>query len=864
MAALKQVSFRKVTRSVLFLLVAIVFLTSTAVAQAQEQTPPSHPRFTTGLTPFSMEEKAVDANDKLTNPVTDPSFESAHPNPHWIENDNMFGTPLCIGQSDCGYWTNARPRSGSGWAWFGGAAVPYHTASLAQTVTFPACGVATLQFYLWIGYSFGGGADDQFFARVDGVTVFSANATQTGTYPSYKPVSVNVGRFANGAPHTIEFSHVNQYNDVGFHLDDISLVFNSSCLSISGNADGSGVGLVYTIGSNNWEANTDSNGNYLLRVPMNWTGTVLPTGFGEPTFVPGSRTYSNLTTNRTGQNYKMYFGISGNTGVGSVTLSYTDGTPKTVTSQANGAYSLLLPRGWSGTVTPSRSGYRFSPVNRSYSPLFNSGYNQDYTAIPLYTISGNAGVAGVTLTYTDESVKTVTSQANGNYSLSVPTGWSGTVTPTHACFTFTPANRTYPSLAGDQTSQNYAPSFNAGAGCADIDVLIGGANQGRFGLPSAGSTRASFPGLNNGPVQIESTNAVPLIAAERLIYKFAGVPTSFTEMMGLPDGQLDTTYWLPWYNNVDLDTQLRIGNVSGASATVHIWIGTTEVTPIEGITLPAGGSTRLSYAGVNNGPVKIVSTENIVAAERLIYKVGGANTSFSEMMALPNSQLDTTYWLPWYNNVDLDTQLRFANVHATETAEVHVYIGGVEMPNSPFTLLPGESTRQSFAGVNNGPVKIVSNVPIVAAERLIYRVGGVNTSFTEMMALPNSQLNTTYWLPWYNNIDLDTQLRFANVHATETAQVHVYIGGVEMLNSPFTLLPGASTRQSFAGINNGPVRIVSNVPIVAAERLIYKVAGVNTSFSEMMALPASALDTIYWLPWYNNLDLDTQLRFGVP
>jgi len=26
---------------------------------------------------------------------------------------------------------------------------------------------------------------------------------------------------------------------------------------------------------------------------------------------------------------------------------------------------------------------------------------------------------------------------------------------------------------------------------------------------------------------------------------------------------------------------------------------------------------------------------------------------------LPNSQLDSTYWLPWYNNIDLDTQLRF-------------------------------------------------------------------------------------------------------------------------------------------------------------------------------------------------------------
>jgi hypothetical protein len=29
------------------------------------------------------------------------------------------------------------------------------------------------------------------------------------------------------------------------------------------------------------------------------------------------------------------------------------------------------------------------------------------------------------------------------------------------------------------------------------------------------------------------------------------------------------------------------------------------------------------------------------------------------------------------------------------------------------------------------------------------------------MGLPNSRLSTTYWLPWYNNIDLLTELRFA-------------------------------------------------------------------------------------------------------
>jgi hypothetical protein len=129
-------------------------------------------------------------------------------------------------------------------------------------------------------------------------------------------------------------------------------------------------------------------------------------------------------------------------------------------------------------------------------------------------------------------------------------------------------------------------------------------------------------------------------------------------------------------------------------------------------------------------------------------------------MGLPNHQLDTTYWLPWYNNVGQDTQLNFANAR-NRRATVHVYIGGKEMAGSPFTLKSGASTRKSFAGVNSGPVKIVSNVYIVASEQVIYKVNGINTSFSEMMGLPNHQLDTTYWLPWYNNVGLDTQLRIA-------------------------------------------------------------------------------------------------------
>ena len=395
----------------------------------------------------------------------------------------------------------------------------------------------------------------------------------------------------------------------------------------------------------------------------------------------------------------------------------------------------------------------------------------------------------------------------------------------------------------------------------NVDVSVGGVLEAQYFLASNQSTRRSFVGLNNGPVKITNTAALPMIAAERVIYKVNGVNTSFTEMMGLPASQLDTTYWLPWYNNVDLDTQLRIANVSTQSATVHVFIGGQEMQGSP-FTLTAGASTRKSFPAINAGPVKIQSSQNIVAAERVIYKVNGVNTSFTEMMALPNKQLSNTYWLPWYNNKDFDTQLRIGNV-STSTATVRVFIGGVEMAGSPFNLAPGASARKSYTGLDKGPVKIESNVSIVAAERVIYKVNGIPTSFSEMMALPQGQLSANYWLPWYNNVDLDTQLRITNVSAA-TATVHVYVGGAEMTGSPFNLPAGTGVHKSYAGVNNGAVHVTSSQNIVVSERVIYKVNGLNTSFSEMMGLPNVLLNPAYWLPWYNNVDLDTQLRFGVP
>jgi peptidyl-Asp metalloendopeptidase len=495
-----------------------------------------------------------------------------------------------------------------------------------------------------------------------------------------------------------------------------------------------------------------------------------------------------------------------------------------------------------------------SPSNGATSqPVTNLGLSWDTSA--------GATQYGVCYDTSDNDTCDSSWQNKGNVTSTTITGLSNNTTYYWQVRAVNAVGTTY---ADSSNWHSFTTTATLPAGWTDVKAFVGTAQHGTHSLESGQIVRESYTGVNAGPVQIASTTAMAVIAAERLIYKVGGINTSFTEMMALPNKQLDTTYWLPWYNNNggDLDTQLRFANVSTEEAHVDVFIGDLDV-PIASYTLQPGESRRESFPGVNAGPVKIVSDQDIVAAERLIYKVGGISTSFSEMMALPQDQLDTTYWLPWYNNgKDLDTQLRFANV-STEEAHVQIFIGDLTIPIASYTLQPGESTRQNFGDINDGPVKIVSDQAIVAAERLIYKVGGVAVSFTETMALPQKHVDKIFWLPWYNNVGLDTQLRIANVSGLN-ATVTVTIGGVPM--DPIDLPTGESTRVNFPS-NAGPVQIESDQNIVVAERLIYKAAGgVNTSFSEMMALPAKQLDTRYWLPWYNNngRDLDTQLRFGVP
>jgi REP element-mobilizing transposase RayT len=84
----------------------------------------------------------------------------------------------------------------------------------------------------------------------------------------------------------------------------------------------------------------------------------------------------------------------------------------------------------------------------------------------LRTISGSTGVGGATLSYTNGTPQTVTADASGNYSITVPWGWAGTVTPSFATDSFCPASQSYSKLAANKTLQHYAH-----AACPNFDPI---------------------------------------------------------------------------------------------------------------------------------------------------------------------------------------------------------------------------------------------------------------------------------------------------------------------------------------------------------------------------------------------------------
>jgi len=197
---------------------------------------------------------------------------------------------------------------------------------------------------------------------------------------------------------------------------------------------------------------SDAKGAYSATVRFGFSGTVQPTKEGY-TFKPESRTYENVTQDLTDQSFTalaITYVISGSTGVGGVELRGLPGNP--VSNEA-GAYSVEVPYAWSGTVTPTKEGYVFTPSSRKYDDLASGEMDQNYrAALQTFIISGNVGVGGVVM---EGLPRRPVSNTDGSYTDTVDYGWSGTVKPIKEGYTFEPATRSYDHVIADETNQGY-------------------------------------------------------------------------------------------------------------------------------------------------------------------------------------------------------------------------------------------------------------------------------------------------------------------------------------------------------------------------------------------------------------------------
>ena len=245
-------------------------------------------------------------------------------------------------------------------------------------------------------------------------------------------------------------------------------------VNISGKVEfgGTGLGLVQLDFSGVGTCFTDSSGNYSYDVPDQWSGTVTPSMSGY-FFSPASRTYAALTADQTNQDFSSFVSpppmitvegtikTDGGTPLLGVVVNYAGtGGAGSAGVDIQGKYSFQVLSGWSGTATPSLSGYTFSPASRTYTGQTTDVTNHDYTAyVQTVTISGSvtfggAGLGSVTMTVSD--VGTVSTDASGSYNADVPTGWTGTVTPSLVGYFFMPASKSYTSVASSQTNQDFS------------------------------------------------------------------------------------------------------------------------------------------------------------------------------------------------------------------------------------------------------------------------------------------------------------------------------------------------------------------------------------------------------------------------
>ena len=291
-----------------------------------------------------------------------------------------------------------------------------------------------------------------------------------------------------------------------------------------------GNGATITIsGAANATGTANSLGSFTVSGLANGTYTITPSHAGY-SFSPSSMhvTISNasVTTGVSFTATALTFGISGTlspaVGGSGATVTLNGSATATTTADGAGNYSFSGLANGTYTITPSHTGYTFSPSSKTATVNGASVAAVNFTATaqvgPTFSISGTispvTGGSGATVTLSGVAVATTTADGAGNYTFAGLSNGTYAVTPSHSGYTFNPGVQTATVNGANVTGVNFTaqtnPTFSISGtispvtGGVGATVTLSGAAAATMVTDASGNY--IFSGLANGSYTVTPTN----------------------------------------------------------------------------------------------------------------------------------------------------------------------------------------------------------------------------------------------------------------------------------------------------------------------------------------------------------------------
>ena len=372
-------------------------------------------------------------------------------------------------------------------------------------------------------------------------------------------------------------------------------------------------------------------------------------------------------------------------------------------------------------------------------------------------------------------------------------------------------------MASPGMSNDNIHLLNTSGSTANVTVTMPGAMGINVSLAAGSETHLSFgPGHIGGPVVVNADQTV--LASQRVQYF-----QTFNEVWAQTASQASSASYINWYDKASAgmsNDNIHLLNPGGSSSTVTVSL--PNATP-QVVTIGAGAETYVTFPqGTIGGPVKVTSTQPVLASQRVQYYL-----SFNEVWSQSAAAATTTSFVNWYDNASAGMTRN--DVHLLNPSASSATVT-VTLPNAAaqtVTVAAGEEAYVTFpAGTIGGPVRVTSTQPVLASERVQYY-----SSFNEVWSESATQAAVTTHIEWYDKASsgmLADNIHLLNPGAT-AASVTVSLPGAT--SQTVSVPAGAGTYVTFPqGTMGGPVTITSAQPVLASQRVQY-----YSSFNEIWA-----------------------------